>query len=515
MDKQNTDQSQKGDYRLDISNFGPIAQASVELRPLTVFVGPSNTGKSYLAVLIYALHQCLGGLTLAYRGQFSHRLGWRIDPTELRSAPTEKEVRRSLHDWLLKSLAAGSGSLPTLPGEVVSYMRSSLEHIKSLGRDLENEITRCFGVNRDRSVELVRRNGSATVSRIDLSVQRPSAGRVHYQLEFGKGDRRFSGRISNIEPLEIGFSVSFDDRNEWLRRFTDQGGIESWNLESLLESLTQKLFRSLLDPLYRDAYYLPAGRTGVMHSRQVMASMLLRKATPAALRRSLDVQMPSGVLADFLDHLMEMSPSRIRSDTENTSELASYLENNILMGNVRVDRSVTGYPTFTYRPKDWKEDLPLMQASSMVSELAPIVLYLRHVVRSGDLLIIEEPESHLHPYMQAAFVRELARAVRAGVRILMTTHSEWFLEQIGNLVNFSALAGDKRKDFMNEEFALHHEAVGVWLFKTKKKPKGSTVKRISLDRQTGLYPSGFAEVSEALYNEGAEIFNRSQEGGNQ
>ena len=66
------------------------------------------------------------------------------------------------------------------------------------------------------------------------------------------------------------------------------------------------------------------------------------------------------------------------------------------MGHVRVDRSATGYPNFTYRPKDWKKDLPLMQASSMVSELAPVVLYLRHVVRRGDLLIIEEPESHLH-----------------------------------------------------------------------------------------------------------------------
>ena len=29
----------------------------IDLRPLTVFVGPSNTGKSYLAILIYALHR--------------------------------------------------------------------------------------------------------------------------------------------------------------------------------------------------------------------------------------------------------------------------------------------------------------------------------------------------------------------------------------------------------------------------------------------------------------------------
>ena len=44
---------------LTVTNFGPIAEAKVELRPLTVFVGPSNTGKSYMAGLIYAMHRLL------------------------------------------------------------------------------------------------------------------------------------------------------------------------------------------------------------------------------------------------------------------------------------------------------------------------------------------------------------------------------------------------------------------------------------------------------------------------
>lgn len=58
MSKQKT----KADtYRLEVSDFGPIVEANVEMRPLTVFVGPSNTGKSYLAILLYALHQSLQG----------------------------------------------------------------------------------------------------------------------------------------------------------------------------------------------------------------------------------------------------------------------------------------------------------------------------------------------------------------------------------------------------------------------------------------------------------------------
>ena len=47
--------------QIDVRNFGPIAAGQVEVRPLTIFVGPSNTGKTYLAILIYALHKALGG----------------------------------------------------------------------------------------------------------------------------------------------------------------------------------------------------------------------------------------------------------------------------------------------------------------------------------------------------------------------------------------------------------------------------------------------------------------------
>lgn len=47
--------------QIGVRNFGPIARGLVDLRPLTVFVGPSNTGKTYLSILAYAVHRSLGG----------------------------------------------------------------------------------------------------------------------------------------------------------------------------------------------------------------------------------------------------------------------------------------------------------------------------------------------------------------------------------------------------------------------------------------------------------------------
>ena len=41
------DLTKQDSLELEVANFGPIVAAKIDLRPLTVFVGPSNTGKSY------------------------------------------------------------------------------------------------------------------------------------------------------------------------------------------------------------------------------------------------------------------------------------------------------------------------------------------------------------------------------------------------------------------------------------------------------------------------------------
>jgi len=44
---------------IEVYNFGPISEAKVDLRPLTVLVGPNNTGKSYFATVLYALQRAI------------------------------------------------------------------------------------------------------------------------------------------------------------------------------------------------------------------------------------------------------------------------------------------------------------------------------------------------------------------------------------------------------------------------------------------------------------------------
>ena len=508
----------KGGYRIDVENFGPIARARVDFRPLTVFVGPSNTGKSYLAVLLYALHQCLGGADASYS-----RVGIRarLPPGFDLSMPDSPELMKSLRDW-----AAGISNdepLPALPGNVTEAIRSVMEKADRLDDSLNHEIRRCFGV--DSLDALIRRQSSSNRGIVSLCVpQKSGSSTLRYELEFTSRKALLSGYIPSLESFVS--EASLPKRlSQYLRRnnpatvddpnVVNRPSVPDFVFYHGFNQFLSSLFQSLIGPAGRSAFYLPADRTGVMHSHQVVVSALIQNASTAGLQPATNVPMLSGVLADFLSLLIGIGPRRHfgrRAVPSRKSEgLGRDLENNLLNGVVLLKRSDAGYPAFAYRPEGWKDDLPLMRASSMVSELAPVVLYLRYIVRPGDVLIIEEPEAHLHPAMQTAFARELARLVRAGIRIVMTTHSEWFLEQIGNLVQLSRLSKARRQYLESADYALEPDQVGAWLFKPSNRPKGSVVEEVILDPETGLYPTGYGAVSEALYNESAVIHNRIQE----
>ena len=416
-------------------------------------------------------------------------------------------------DWASSTLT-GDGAQP-VPDEPLKYIQSDLEQSDPLAATLDHELRRCFGV---ADLRTLARRGSGKKPTLVIS---------------GPPDDQLPAEVARYElklaaTVELAGNVPLDLLSRFLMEYGEAASRStslptiarrpSWivvprtlgefDASTYLAHNMEWVIHRLLGAACRQAHYLPADRTGVMHSHQVVVGALVQSASMVGIRPTASMPTLSGVLADFLHELINMEAGYA---SRRATDLATQLEDSLLAGSVRVERSDANYPSFLYRPSGWEEDLPLMRTSSMVSELAPVVLYLRHVVQRGDVLIVEEPEAHLHPAMQAAFARELARLVRAGVRIVLTTHSEWLLEQIGNLVRLSALPRRRRSGIEGADVALEPSQVGAWLFKPSQRPRGSIVQEVKPDRQTGLFATDFDNVSLALYNDGAEIFNRLQE----
>ena len=169
-----------------------------------------------------------------------------------------------------------------------------------------------------------------------------------------------------------------------------------------------------------------------------------------------------------------------------------------------------GYPEFVYQPQETEEDIRLSRASSMVSELAPVVLFLRGTIGRSDTLIMEEPEAHLHPAAQTQMAAALARLVRAGVRVVITTHSDWLLQEIANLIREGELEEQTGEPAGEGDLpsSLRPSEVGIWLFRKDDNSAGSIVKEIPFDRSEGVEPEEYEDVAEELYNRSANLQNR-------
>ncbi len=506
---------------LEVTDFGPIAEAKIDLRPLTVFVGPSNTGKSYLAIVIYALHRFFSADDRSSaRFSFSHGIN------DYEKNKLSADVLNDLREWAGKTLSGlekrSDNNEVLVPDPVADLIRSVFAGFNSMGPSLGSEINRCFGISDTNTLIRRGKRGSAHVV-VRRHVPDDSRPFVHKLTIDGP-----SPKLTTTIPEDISMRLKMTSRRydllvddlysisevieNMLSLRTGKSDVRlERNIWYLIRDLSAFAMHHVVGSLQSSAFYLPADRTGVMHAHTVVVNALIRSAAMAGIRSpSAPTSMLSGVLADFLEQLIDFGnrPRRRRRLTNGKSDLGSQIEEKVLRGSVHTKKSEFGYPFFTYQPKAWKgEDLPLMNASSMVSELAPVVLYLRYIVRKENVLIVEEPESHLHPAMQVEFTRQLAAIVRSGVRVIVTTHSEWLLEELANLVQLSELSSNRRSSIKYGGEALSPNDVGVWLFEPKDRPKGSVVKPIPLN-ESGLFPSGFSEIASALHNDWAEISNR-------
>lgn len=477
------------DCRVKVEHFGPIVVAEIEFRPLTVFVGPNDTGKSYLAALLYSLHRSAAwGAVSAGRGAGPEGLPFAAPADESPDAPV-----RGVRDWL-----AGRGHPPALPADLEAAVRAVGE--KKLAEAVGHELRRCFSVS---DLTDLNRWSSSAPTAIEWEASPTAPGASSLSLDISRDS--VSASIGNLA------SVSPDDYRVWSRSLViAEKANEEVRVRYLAAEVTKSIVGNGFASLLKPAHYLPAERIGLVRNHEAVVANLIRAASTRPLRAGTrsGPTLP-GIAADFLERIVSM---RRTAENGRNAVVAAELERDLLGGKIEVRPNPVGYPEFTYRPDaPGSPEIPLAQTSSTVSALAPLALYLQGPVRPGDLLFIEEPEAHLHPEKQVALARLFARMIRSGIRLVITTHSDWLLEQVANLVRLAALPEDRKADLRDSEFALRAEEVGVWWFREKKRPRGSTVEEVEVDPESGLYPTDYGDVAEALYNQNAAIYDRWQE----
>jgi AAA15 family ATPase/GTPase len=237
--------------------------------------------------------------------------------------------------------------------------------------------------------------------------------------------------------------------------------------------VSTQLFQILHSAFYSEVYVFPTERTGFiifpfLSTEEAVAdtSGAAHGDTPLAhpVKRFLEMIVTSAITS---------SAKRKGQINDNPKildyvKLADFLETEILRGKVDFDTSRL-HKELLFQPLNntHKLEMPVV-SSSMVKELAPLVLCLRYLVAPNDWIIIDEPEMNLHPAVQIEFIEFLAMLVNAGLQVLITTQSPYIIDHLANLMKAAKLDDkDKIKQlfYLEETDAfISQEQVSIYQF---------------------------------------------------
>lgn len=112
-----------------------------------------------------------------------------------------------------------------------------------------------------------------------------------------------------------------------------------------------------------------------------------------------------------------------------------------------------------------------------VTYVLPIIVAILKA-KKGDVVIIENPESHLHPSGQVEIARLCAKASEAGVQIIVETHSDHFLNGVRVAI---------------KERVLNNDNTLVYYFSRNEMEEKTEVQKIEIDENGKIdeWPRGF------------------------
>lgn len=157
---------------------------------------------------------------------------------------------------------------------------------------------------------------------------------------------------------------------------------------------------------------------------------------------------PIGMYRDFLSQLDDLkTPSRVAiADNQfYANYIAKLVDGKIVLENGSVFLQFAS-----------GDSIPVSAAASSVKELMPFLLMLQNGKnRQYNSLLFEEPEAHVHPKKQFLVMDMLARCCNKGMLIQMTTHSDYMLGRMNQLLLLGKIKQASESSF--EQFCVAHQ----------------------------------------------------------
>lgn len=480
---------------VELSNLGPLRSAELDVADLTLLIGENNTGKTFFATV---LHRVLGAAPSA---PSRHREQLNEVPDQVR-----KWVREVLDDHSHDTAVVGADRFSPNDTTLTWAKEFTIDILEGYGKAVREYVSYAFGVEASR---LRRRTRSRYASDCYLRIR---SLQPEWEVEI-----RFDSDVVNITtPDPESWIVSVLDSNEIRKSTQDYRHMRSsLSTESRFffsysrYSFVRRAYSVLFDSWPHSAIHLPADRTGIMQSHNVLAGAAARQSVRAGIR-PIEIETLPGTSADFLALVLEILEGMAHSAGKPTrfDALVRKFEKD-LRASIEVDNRVDGMEAIVAVTSEGR--FPMGRASSMLSELAPLLLVLKSPYKYVDHLTIDEPEAHLHPEMQIRVASFLATLVNAGIKIVLTTHSDFFVAQFNNMMRLNELAVSSRRS--RSDHLPRLDRVKVRSLRFSRENGWCMARKSEPDRVDGIDESTFTEPMRSQYNETARLINELLEAG--
>lgn len=417
---------------IKIENFGQIEKCEIETKPLTVFIGPNGTGKTWTATLIACL--------------FTPNM-WRYYYTAY-SKEKLSERYYIIEDAIEILLVNGNAKI-----DMKNFIEKfGDEYISNVARLLPKFMPEMLG--------------SQTISFENLVIT--------VELD----DEKYVAS-KNISPIESKFSEN-DDGEALLKLYISKKDpyvyifarssreIQELPIYVIREKIVSFVFRIVHQAFYKNTKFFPAERTGVMQFFPAIKICTDKEATSKETTsiKNENKLFNSTQINNLIHTILIACDSKKQNMRQQLAEknptirryieLSEILENDILYGGIETIEKPDKSVEILFKLKDNFNVFDIPPVSSSIKDLIPLVLYLRYIAEERDLVIIDEPEMNLHPEAQIKIMEFLAMMGNSGLNVITTTHSPYLVDHISNLTKaYELKKGGKEK--LEDKFKLKND----------------------------------------------------------
>ena len=273
-----------------------------------------------------------------------------------------------------------------------------------------------------------------------------------------------------------------------------------WSLIYIILGLSMGISIGEMDGVNSDIY-LPAARTGFMLTKDIINKRGRNAVFNYVGVEQRELSPFTRPVNQFLDVMNDLTIDG--SNKNQFGDIVKYLEGGMAEGDIEM--SSLPNREISYVPSGQKKGLPLRVVSAVVTELSPLILILKYK-EFLDTLFYEEPEMCLHPQLQQKMGKVICQLVNAGLRMVVTTHSDIILQHINNML---CLSGRKDRERICGQLGytvndlLNKEQIKIYQLKSKSGRK-TTVEELKCGRNGFVIPT-LNDALDKIIDEGYTI----------